>query len=53
MVIPGADEVDFDLIVIVLAEIDIDFHDVFEVLCDHGDTDIVLVIDDDVEDLSC
>lgn len=46
MVFPSIDE--FDLIVIVLAEINIDLHYILEVLRDHRDADILLIIYDDI-----
>ena len=38
-----------DLIVSILAEVNVDFHDVFEMFGDDGHSDVVLVVDDDVE----
>jgi hypothetical protein len=39
----------FNLIVGVLAQVHIDFHDVFEILGDDGHSDVVLVVDDDAQ----
>lgn len=47
MVFPLFDEL--YLVVGVFAEVDIDLHDVFEVLGDDGDPDVVLIVYDDVE----
>lgn len=51
MIFPLIDEV--YLIVDVFAEVDVYFHDVFEVFRDYWHTDIVFVIYDDVQDLGC
>jgi hypothetical protein len=51
VVFPGVDEL--DLVVVVLAEIDIDLHHIFEVFGDDRHSHVVFVVDDDVQDLRC
>lgn len=51
MVFPLIDEV--YLIVDIFAQINIDLHYIFEIFCDYRDTNIVFIIDNDVQNLCC